>query len=373
MTDEQPLYNVGLEQLCREQGQPFTWLSKGDYTKDRLLQSLKGPVTLPFRSAEVYCGRVRDVVVFGKSYVSDRPGRAVFLNQSNRNYHPQEFLDYYNREIRYAAPPHPLVTQECCFLGGFSGELKFFGHFIFEFLYRLVAFERCGALKGLPVVVFEGVPDTWLSFLELFGVPKNRILKIPQYPAPKFDRVWVASCPNFTATDGLNYALWDDGIHTLRRELREKALGTEHLGPRRVFLGRKDARHRKLINEDEVWRFLASKGFEYPDLADKSAAEQIRSVGSAEIIVSVGGSGSAMTHFAPDDCAIIEILPSHLVGGLGSFGFAAVIGQSFTRIPAEVTDHGAKLGLSNDSEVDIGRLRETVELTLQKQRPPIPI
>jgi hypothetical protein len=365
MTDPQAPHSVTLEQVCQEQAQPFVWLSRGDYTMSRTLNSLVGPRVVPsFQSAEMYCGRVQNAVIFGKCYISDKIGRAVFLNQSHRNYLRQEFIDFYEKEIAVETSARPRMAPECCYLGGFSAENKYFGHFIFEFLYRLVAFEMCGVLNKFPLAVLEGIPDGWLSFIELFGVPRDRILKVPQYPAPSFDSVWVASCPNFLARDGKHYAFWDEGIHRLRQNLLGKALDAGNPGPELVFLGRKDAAHRRLSNETEVWEYLESKGFSYPEFVGKSAAEQIRLIGSSKIVVSVGGSQSTMTHFAPKGCIIIEILPPHLVGGLGSYGFASVIGQSFTRIPAKVIGEG-ELGLANDMVVELQNVQECVELALK--------
>lgn len=368
MAASQPLENVSLELICREQSQPYRWLSKGDYTRGRMLQSLVGTTPVPFRSAEMYCGRVSDVVIFGKSYVTDRVGRAVFLNQSHRNYHHQEFAQYYGQEILNETAARPVIEQECCFLGGLSAELSFFGHFIFEFLYRLVAFEMCGALDRLPVAVFDTVPDSWLSFIELFGIPKERIFRVPQYPAPRFKNVWVASCPNFLAIDARQYAFWDDGIHNLRQRLIVNAAKSGPEGPKRVFLGRKGAVHRKLLNEAGVWQFLASRGFEYPDFVGKPAAEQIRAVASADVIVAVTGSGSSMTQFAPYDCSIIDILPSHIVGGLGSMGFAAVIGQTYTRAPTKVAASDQAVGINSDIEVELETMKQCVDLAMQQQQ-----
>lgn len=368
MADSQPLENISLELVCREQGQPFRWLSKGDYTKERTLHSLLGTTPVPFRSAEMYCGRASDVVIFGKSYITDKAGRAVFLNQSHRNYYPQEFVQYYSREILNETAARPVIEQECCFLGGLSAEVRFFGHFIFEYLYRLVAFEMCGVLDRLPVVVYDGVPDSWLTFIELFGIPKDRILRIPQYPAPRFSSVWVASCANFLAVDGRQYAFWDAGIHNLRQRLIVSAAKNKPEGPKRVYLGRKDAVHRKLVNETEVWQFLASRGFQYPDFVGKSAAEQIHAVASADVIVAVTGSGGSMTQFAPYDCSIIDILPPHIVGGLGSIGFAAVIGQTYTRAPTNVAQSDQAVGINSDVEVELETLKLYVDLAIHQQQ-----
>ncbi len=366
MAERLSLQHVSLELVCREQGQPFRWLSKGDKSRVRILKTLDGDRQLPYRSAEMYCGRVNNVVVFGKSYVTDKSGRGVFFNQSHRNYLPQEFADYYIKEILHETRRRPVVEQECCFFGGFSGDSRYFGHFIFEFLYRLVAFDMCGALHRLPVVVYEGISDSWLSFLELYGVPKERILKVPQMPAAQFSSVWIASCPNFLSAEH-HYTFWDEGVRHLRDRLRAKADTGLPAGPKLVYLGRRDVRHRKTVNENDVWQFLQSRGFEYPDFMGKSAAEQIRLIGSAEVIACVGGSGTAVTPFAPDNCSIIEVLPPHLVGGLGSLGFAAVLGQSYTRLPAKIADDEVAPGIETDFEVEMESLRQYVDLALEKR------
>ena len=72
----------------------------------------------------MYCGRVKEVVVFGESYVSDAPQRAVFEGQSHRNYSGQEFRSYYQRQIETETQPRPYVAAECCFLGGGPADEK---------------------------------------------------------------------------------------------------------------------------------------------------------------------------------------------------------------------------------------------------------
>lgn len=363
MADAPRLVNVSLEKICREQKQPYRLLP-GDSAEERPLTSAGGPESILLRAAPMYLGRVNGAVVFGKSYVTTAPDRTVFLGQSHRDYHHKEFVDYYQREVALETRAHPFITEECCFLGGFSGENRFFGHFIFEYLYRLVIFDMTGLIGQLPIAVYDELPAAWLSFVELFGVPKDQILKVPQHPAPRFAAVWVAGCPNYACQDMKGYAFWHDGVRTLHHILRANALAGAPAGPKRVFIGRKGARHRRLLNEDEVWRFLEGEGFVSPDFEGKDAAEQIRLVSSAEMIVTVGGSGSAMTHFAPKNCTIIEILPPHLSGVLGSLGFAAVLGQTFARLKAQVVDDGKARGLENDMTVDIQAVREYVRAAL---------
>lgn len=361
------LQNVSLQAICQEQGEVFGWLSKEKVAKNRLVRTLTGEAIFPSQSTKMYCGRVRNVVVFGKSYVTDQPERAVFLDQSHRNYHQKEFFQYYVSDVLNEKAERPIIDQECCFIGGFSGDVKFFGHYIFEFLYRLAAFDMCGALDKYPVAVFDEIPESWLSFIELYGVPRNRILRVPQHPSPQFSKVWIASCPNFLAANKQNYSFWDDGIHHFRKRIIERAAEQSPSNQKRVFLGRKDAQHRKLVNEDTVWELLSSIGFVYPEFVGRSAAEQVSAVSSAEIIVSVTGSNSSMTQFAPSNCSIIDIVPPNISGGLGSLGFAAVLGQTYTRAAANVVPGNLSSdGVNSDIEVDIASLRKCLSLALKQ-------
>ena len=362
MADQKPLQlgQNSLKDVCAEQGEPFVPVSPGDNDLVRTLNSPRGPVQLPYRATAMFCGRVRDAVIFGRSYVTHKAGTAVFLGQSPRDYDVQEFANYYVGEIMLDQRPRPQITEECCYLGGLSGEVKFFGHFIHEFLYRLPAFERAGVLHKFPLVVHEEIEDEWLSFIELYGVPRERIIRVPRLPAAHYKSVWVTPCPNVKTK--ATYALWDEGIHDVRRKLLSQ---TEGAGADKIFIGRGNAKHRRLVNEGELWNFLKGRGFVSLDFMGMSAKEQIKLVKSAKVIVAVAGSAMVMTHFAPENCAIIELCPAHLLGGLGSLGFAGVIGQSYCRVITEVL--GEKAGLLNDMKVDMNVVRATVEDELRRQ------
>lgn len=364
MASLKSIKQTSLEAYCEEQGENFYWISNGQEVLDRTLKSLVGEVRFPSQISSMYCGRVSDSVIFGKSYVTDELGKAIFLRQSHRDYSNKEFYKYYLNDILNEQSPRPYIEDECCFLGGFSGQDRYFGHFIFEFLPRLVAFETSGALLKYPVAVFEDIPDSWISFIELYGVSRDMILKIPQYPCPKFRKAWITSCPNYVNSDQTRYSFWDIGVHTLRNTLRTKVAKNFHNGPNRVFLGRKGATHRNLVNEQEVWQFLLSHGFKYPNFQGKSADEQIAAVASAEIIVSVTGSNGIMTKFAKDDAKIIDIVPHQMSGGLGSLGFASVIGQTYTRVEAANTGLPHQSALNGDLQVDLTTLTRAVSLAL---------
>ena len=358
MNHQAELFNLSLENLCRHQQQPFFVLAAGNDKPNRVMRNLHQLVPVAFRSSAMFCGRLKDVVVFGRSYVTDAPGQAVFRGQSAANYDSDEWRRYYENEVRQEPGAWPRIQEECCYIGGSMAEVANFGHFVFEYLSRLVAFDMVGALR-CPVVVHDSIPLPWLSFIELYGV--KRIIRVPRLPASRYDSVWVAACPHYNDGAGKGYALWDDGVLAMHHVLRQNAVvGTD--GPKRIFMGRGRAAHRRLLNEDEVWRDLESAGFVYPDFTGLSAAEQVRLVGSAEIIVTVGGAGSVITQWAPKNCIIIEILQKRFAGVFGSRGFAVVLGQSFCRVPA--ADVG-EVGMNTDMLVDVEAVKSVVGVALQ--------
>ncbi len=83
----------------------------------------------------------------------------------------------------------------------------------------------------------------------------------------------------------------------------------------RVFVSRRDAGHRVLANEDELWAALKPKGFVRFTPGEASYGEQIDVFSTAEIIVASHGSALTNTGFCRPDTLIVEILPSDYLNG----------------------------------------------------------
>ena len=101
------------------------------------------------------------------------------------------------------------IEEECIFLGGMhiektpEGDLvppsPNFGHFIFEYLNRFAIFDLHGLTHKLPVVIYENLPERWIGFLELLGISRDRLIRIPEIETPAFRKVWVSSAPIIVA------------------------------------------------------------------------------------------------------------------------------------------------------------------------------
>ena len=79
---------------------------------------------------------------------------------------------------------------------------------------------------------------------------------------------------------------------------------------KKIFISRKDAPFRKVINEDEVFEKFKPYGFERYELSKLSVAEQIVLFNQAEIIVSAQGTGLANSIYCTQKTKIIELFQS---------------------------------------------------------------
>jgi len=57
--------------------------------------------------------------------------------------------------------------------GFYLGDTDNFGHWLFEFLPKVLWYKRLFPNHDLPLIIGESVPEKWLELLEPFGIEKN--------------------------------------------------------------------------------------------------------------------------------------------------------------------------------------------------------
>lgn len=333
----------------------------------------------------VYCGCVDNVQIFGKSFVALDNEAFIFHCQGYRNLGMHTFEDdldiFKSHKVNDSA--HEVIDDECIFLGGmftekyqggFSHDLygANFGHFIFEFLNRLVMFEQLGLLNKLPVVIYDCLPSRWEGFLELMGVSKEQLVRVPIVGTPAFRRVWLSSSCHYRDSRGL-YRFWGEGLSWLRSRCFASIGGAKISDRRRVYISRGDAEWRRVTNEDKVIDLLTAYGFEVPDMPKLSAHEQVELMSGAELIVSAAGAGCVMTHFAPESCIhIFMALKGGQQGPYGGLAGSVVMRQIFERMDCEAVESDVlkrtnKGGVvtTADYVVDLDALKANLDLALK--------
>jgi capsular polysaccharide biosynthesis protein len=184
----------------------------------------------------------------------------------------------------------------------------FFGHWMWEYLPRLVAALMSGILSSMPVLIDAGMPKTHRQALELMLAGSLPIVEIPPFASVLVERLWFA--PNLFYMPlherRSEDFTWDHMVPPPVRfapiidemsRRADRALGTA-CGPQRVFLARKDFRHRKLVNRAAIEGIATQHGFVvvYPE--DLDFGEQVRLLRSARFVVAPEGSALFLGFFA---------------------------------------------------------------------------
>jgi capsular polysaccharide biosynthesis protein len=82
---------------------------------------------------------------------------------------------------------------------------------------------------------------------------------------------------------------------------------------KRIFISRRSAGWRHVVNEAEVEAWLASLGFESYDLQDLTFNQQVHLFSEADIVVGTHGAAHTNMLFAPPGATLVEIFaPSYL-------------------------------------------------------------
>lgn len=89
----------------------------------------------------------------------------------------------------------------------------------------------------------------------------------------------------------------------------EKCIQWDASAQRRLYISRRQARNRKIVNEIELERFLVANGFESVCFEDLTVADQFRLMRESATVVTAHGAALANTIFARPGTNIVEIFP----------------------------------------------------------------
>lgn len=191
----------------------------------------------------------------------------------------------------------PAVTQTidvpCINLGGDHN----FCHWITRNMVKLGLLEGTG-YASLPLLINADLRRHQLEFLELLKIPTERLIKL--------ERPALVKCRELIVpTNVTNHGKMGIGTQWLRRQL---AHCMDTAPPReRLFVSRRDANTRRLLNEAELEAALAPFGFVSILPGEMPVREQILRFSRAEIIVGAHGAAFGNLVFATPGTRVLEI------------------------------------------------------------------
>jgi capsular polysaccharide biosynthesis protein len=177
-------------------------------------------------------------------------------------------------------------------------------HFLFEGLPRLRILERCGIGREVPV--YANAKKAFQSeLLPLFGVPPERLIAASKHPLLQAKRLWVPSYPGYQGK------FTQEAIDYLRATILKKleAESPLRIGSRKIYISRRDATSRRILNEAEIETRLQALGFECLCLGEMPILTQLRAFAEACVVVAAHGASLTNIAFSSAGTSMVEIFP----------------------------------------------------------------
>lgn len=194
-----------------------------------------------------------------------------------------------------------VITQPCYF--------QYF-HWITEILCRLALLELCNIEYDYLYVTHHAL--FMKETLELWGIPTEKII------SPTSDTFCIQAdqliVPSIPSTSDLGMSLFSSYIQPhLLKYVREKLLSAALLRQPtielhdKVFISRKDAPQRKILNEDAVFKIFEAQGFKRYSLTGMPVVDQIQLFHYAKTIIGPQGTSIANCIFCTSETKVIEL------------------------------------------------------------------
>jgi tetratricopeptide (TPR) repeat protein len=182
-------------------------------------------------------------------------------------------------------------------------------HYIFDVLPMLGLLELSGIDLDtidkflLNVYGFSFYKET----LEILGIPQSKILDIQKYPHVKAAKLIVPSQPGVIALPTRA------SVEFLRSKFIPLTSQSTLHQPKRLYISRCIANHRRIINEDAVVDVLSKLGFVTITGESLSMAEKASLMSGAEVVVGLSGAGLANMVLCKAGTKVIEIFSSNYI------------------------------------------------------------
>lgn len=222
------------------------------------------------------------------------PGRRLFSDMLGWQSYP-EHLDFLWNVTTQRAIAETFERADdfihALILPGYVGN---YAHWLIDVLPSLLALKAFKP-RELPILVVDKLPqyrvDSLTSFLACHGFPEMRVAIAEQ---PLF------SVRNAFFVTGVPRAIQIAAIAALRSPVEPQ---------RRLFVGRRDTRYRRLINEDAVFATLEPLGFERVDPNRCSFGEQVEMFSRASVVVGLQGAALANCTFCAPGTPLVIVYP----------------------------------------------------------------
>lgn len=222
-------------------------------------------------------------------------------------------------------------------------------HWMLDALPRLAGLESLSS-DDIKILVSAPLSDLQVRTLEILGIGSNRIAVLGSNSI-QVDNLYFPSFVGAPGNPRPEGCAW----------LRSKLLRAEHPVPtRRLYVTRRFASHRHLVNEVAIEAVFKEFGFETIAAERLSIDEKIDTFGQASMIAGLHGSNLTNILFAPPETRILEMRAPQ--PDCAFYALADAISHEYWYLMASVAKEYPQHASAayNDLYVDPGELRQTL-------------
>ncbi len=235
---------------------------------------------------------------------------------------------------------------------------------------------RLALLRDRPDVklIISDAKAPWRrESLDLAGFPESRIVTLGRDEAVRADTMLVADTRELFhparkgepwVSDWIRARI---GVPAMSRLLASAsgAVPPSAVPPTRLYIGRGDARERRLTNEAALLRVLEPAGFVPITLSGRTVAEQVGLFARAEAVIGLHGAALANTIFCGPGTSVLEIFPP----AYGTAAFGLVGSARGLRCASYVAEPDASPDRPTDCVLDIPAFWSVAGPWLRAARP----
>jgi hypothetical protein len=248
---------------------------------------------------EVFLARIPKARIWGSSFLVVSPDNLIFSDSIWADSLLKEtgVLDSLKPlKVNYRSGPYALLGAHW-----WQG----YYHWVLDVLPRISVLECFDQWNQIPLIIPEGTTNQQYESLRMVGISSNRITR----RGGEYWEVDLLYFPSVLGGTG-NPSPW--AVSWLRDRLLN---GLRFENTRLLYVTRRDARSRRIVNEERIVKFLRRQGFEIICPGELSFSEQVRLFAQARVVIGPHGSGLTNMIFAPRNALLIELFPENYING----------------------------------------------------------
>jgi tetratricopeptide (TPR) repeat protein len=199
-------------------------------------------------------------------------------------------------------PPAEHVDGNVAFLSARWGGAAYF-HWMFDVITRFDLLQRSGLIETIDKFVVNASDSSYQAeTLETLGIPQDKILESRCNLHITADKLIVPSI-SYNGSGAVSKWKCEYLKQTFLKE--QQPLNTDY--SERIYISRQQASYRRIVNDEEVIKYLEKLGFRSVKLETMSIAEQASCLAAAKVVVAPHGGGLTNLVFCSPGTKVIEI------------------------------------------------------------------